>query len=99
MQGLRLQTVKHNQPDMYNYAEEKSKLTTDEGFALFLKIRDYSKVLLNSAGCFTIEKVISCASGDPFLLLACVDRLVELGEIKEVPQHSVATQYKIFKKS
>lgn len=43
--------------------------------------------------------IISGSSGDSWLLLACVDRLVELGELREIPQTHTAGQDRIFVKT
>lgn len=73
----------------YVYAEERSKLFTDDGQKLFLKIRDATKYLLKEAGAVRLGTLISnqkfAITGDSWEMLACVDRLVELGEIVEIP--------------
>jgi hypothetical protein len=43
--------------------------------------------------------MFSAGSGDSWTMLACMDRLVELGEIREVPQSGVAGQDRIFVKA
>lgn len=35
-----------------------------------------------------MDKVIIADSGDSWFLMACVDRLVELGEIREITKHA-----------
>lgn len=69
---------------MYNYEQEKSKIFTDEGQKEFLKIRDFVKELLSTSGAFMSGKVMNKICGDSWFILACLDRLVELNEIKEL---------------
>ena len=78
---------------MYKYEEEKPKLFTDEGQRMFLKIRDKTHELLNQSGAVAM---IKATGGDSWMMLACVDRLVELGEIKEINYDAPAAQCRIF---
>lgn len=78
---------------MYDYQTEREKIFTDDGQRRFLRIRDKANELLELAGCFRMDRVL--ASGDTWENMACVDRLVELGEIVEVPQKTLG-QYRIF---
>lgn len=86
---------------MYNYQELKPELFTEHGQVMFMQIRDKAKDLLKSAGCFRMDKAMQGASfGDSWTMLACVDRLVELKEIKEVTdKEKVSAQYRIFTNS
>jgi hypothetical protein len=84
----------------YVYADERSKLFTEDGQVTFLKIRDNVKRLLSSAGAFTSEKAMASVSGDSWMMLAALDRMVELKEIRKVTadgttwgQHQVFTGY------
>lgn len=81
---------------MYNYETEKPTLFTDAGQRKFLKVRDHVKFLLRQAGAFTMEKAISTGLGLNWTLMACVDRLVELGEIQEIKQEGVTGQRRVF---
>ena len=81
---------------MYSYKHEKKRLFTEEGQEMFIKIRDKAKALLKVAGCFRMDSVM-VATGDTWMMLACVDRMVELGEIREVTKcMDVAGQDRIF---
>ncbi len=81
----------------YEYKVEREKAFTDEGQRTFLAIRDRVKRLLAQSGAVTMGAAINGATGDSWVMLACVDRLVELGEIREIPQtHAVAGQNRIF---
>ncbi len=80
---------------MYLYESEKKNLFTERGQVTFLKIRDRAHKLLAEAGAFRQQEVTAGCSGDSFLLHACVDRLVELGEIVEIPRQCWG-QYKVY---
>ena len=82
---------------MYNYENEKSKIFTENGQEMFLKIRDKVQLLLKQSGAFMLENAISGITGDSWSMLACVDRLVELKEIKEITDKTkVAGQHRVF---
>jgi len=81
----------------YDYQTEKPKLFTDEGQRLFLKIRDKVKRLLGAAGAFRLGNAMQNISGDGWTIIACVDRLVELDEIRELHRSvSVDGQDRVF---
>ncbi|HEY6924448.1 MAG TPA: hypothetical protein VI653_13335 [Steroidobacteraceae bacterium] len=82
----------------YSYEAEKPELFTDEGQRQFLKVRDEAQRLLKLAGAVTCDRLLLAAgSGSSWTQLACVDRLVELGEIRRItPVGSVATQNEVF---
>lgn len=80
----------------YSYEAQKPQLFTDEGQRSFLKIRDHVKATLKIAGAIRCQEAM-VGTGDSWTLLACIDRLVELKEIRRVtPRDSVATQYEIY---
>lgn len=81
----------------YNYLDQHKVVFTEEGQRLFLKIRDRAKELIDIAGCAMRGNIISECTGDIWDMLACVDRLVELGELQEVRQdHTSPAQHRIF---
>jgi hypothetical protein len=81
----------------YSYQEEKPKLLTDEGQRLFLRFRDRAHVLLKTSGGTRAHELMASFSGDSWVLLACIDRLVELGELRRIEQEDhVATQHQIY---
>ena len=43
-----------------------------------------------------MEEAIKTLSGDSWTMLACLDRMVELGEIREIRQGHVVGQCRIF---
>ena len=81
---------------MYNYLEEKHKIFTDEGQREFLKVRDRAKKLLNEAGAFKMFSALKAITCDSFQMMAYVDRLVELGEIREITPNNVLGQERVF---
>jgi hypothetical protein len=81
---------------MYNYQQVKPLLFSDEGQRLFLKCRDRVKDLLKASGAVRMEEAIKTLSGDSWTMLACLDRMVELGEIREIRQGHVVGQCRIF---
>ncbi len=82
---------------IYNYEEQKQNVFTESGQKMFLKIRDKVQLLLKSSGAFMLKNAISGVTGDSWVQLACIDRLVELKEIKEITdKQKVAEQHRVF---
>ena len=81
----------------YSYQAERGNVFTESGQEMFLAIRDAAHQLLKVAGAFRQEELLSKAhcSGESWTMLACVDRLVELGEIVEVPRDCWG-EYKVY---
>jgi hypothetical protein len=71
----------------YMYEEQRASLLTDEGQRQFLEIRDKAKRLLKEAGAFRLQECIDSFGGDNWKHIACIDRMVELGEIIELTPH------------
>lgn len=83
--------------EQYNYATEREKLWTEAGSVLFIAVRDRVKKLLFHSGAFTLGCAIQGVSGDTWVMIAAVDRLAELGEIRELTQSNrVRTQDRVF---
>jgi hypothetical protein len=81
----------------YNYAEYRASVFTEEGVTMLLKIRDKTRRLLAEAGAARCDKMIAGCAGLNWNMLACVDRLVEMGEIYEIPNtKSTAGQHRLF---
>ena len=81
---------------MYHYEAERSKLFTDEGQQLFLKIRDRVNVLLAEAGAVRQQEAVNGSAGDSWTMLACLDRMVELGELRELTGPKAPGQHRVF---
>lgn len=84
---------------MYDYHTEKPALFTEEGQRMFLRVRDAANKHCAEAGCVRIDALMRVAgSGSSGTQLACCDRLLELGEFREIPQNNCAGQHRIFVK-
>lgn len=79
----------------YCYETQKKELFTDEGQKIFIQIRDNVHRLLSIAGAFRQQEATKGCSGSSWDMIACIDRLVELGEIVELPRECW-TQYKVY---
>ncbi len=83
---------------MYIYETEKPGLFTEIGQVTFLTIRDKTKELIKTAGSARAQEMMNAAkSGNTWLFLACIDRMVELGEIREITNpEKVVAQHRVF---
>lgn len=81
----------------YSYATERKNLFTESGQVMFLQVRDHVRHLLDTAGAFQMAQAWNGITGgyDTWEAMACVDRLVELGEIREL-KRACAGQYRTF---
>lgn len=81
---------------MYEYEAEKPAIFTERGQVMFLCIRDNVKRLLKEAGAVRMQEAMA-GTGRSWTMLACVDRLVELGELVEVTEKGkMSEQYRVF---
>lgn len=80
----------------YIYEEQKASVFTDEGQRMFLKIRDHVQKCLDIAGVVRMQEAMRVVTGDTWEIMACVDRLVEIGELKEMQIASCACQDRVF---
>lgn len=81
----------------YSYMLIKQQLFTDDGQRMFLRVRDFVHKTLGIAGAVRMDKAMDAAGGgDCWLMMACVDRLVELNEIVEVTGKACPGQHRIF---
>lgn len=84
---------------MYDYKTQRPFVFTDEGQRMLLRVRDGVADTLKKSGVITLGKAMDFAgSGDSWDQIACVDRLVELGELVEVKHDAPATQFRIFRR-
>ncbi len=80
----------------YDYQTQRASVFTEDGQKMFLAIRDKAHELLSKSDAVMSGKLL-IGTGDTWNMMACVDRLVELGELLEVPNpHSRAGQHRIF---
>lgn len=81
----------------YRYEALKPGLFTEDNQRMFLSIRDRVQKLLREAGAVRLQEAINQEAGDSWTMLACVDRLVEIGELREVTTgQQVAGQHRVF---
>lgn len=80
----------------YQYTEIRPRLFTDEGQRTLLKIRDNVQLLLSGAGAVRMQEAWEGVCGDSWTMLAAVDRLVELGEIRELNDPGCPGQHRVF---
>lgn len=85
----------------YRYEDYKDFTFTDEGQRELIKTRDYAFRMCKEAGCVrALEMINQMGSVSSWNRMAVIDRLVELGDLKEVLQSvQHAWQYKIFVKA
>jgi len=82
----------------YNYVTQKPRLLTPEGQKMLFEIRERAASLIEKSGAVMLDKAVSGLGVDSWDQLACMDYLVELGELKEIPQNEVMAQHRIFVK-
>jgi hypothetical protein len=68
----------------YQFATERSRLFTEDGVKMLTKVRDNVKQHLATSGAVRADKAWTGVSGDSWQMLACLDYLVEIGEIREL---------------
>jgi hypothetical protein len=90
----------------YDYQVQKQSLLTDGGQRIFLLVRNHVIRLILIAGAVRMQEAIGAAVGvsdsgvvdDTWLRMACLDRMVELGEIEEVTvRGDTPGQYRLFR--
>lgn len=81
----------------YDYQTQRPFVFTEDGQVMFLAIRDKAKELIDQAGVVTSGSLMNGLTGDAWSMLACIDRLVELGELIEIPNsYNQAGQHRLF---
>ncbi len=82
---------------MYSYETEKHAIFTEEGQRTFLAIRDQVQRCLDVSGVVMMYRALKGCTGSNWTHMACVDRLVELGEIVEISESGCAGQHRVFR--
>lgn len=67
---------------MYRYADFKGYVLSEEGSRVVMETRDRAARLLTASGAATMSRLMP--SGDSWKAMAVVDRLVEMGDLREV---------------
>jgi hypothetical protein len=81
----------------YSYETEKPWLFTDEGQRCLMKARDQAGHLLKKAGAFMAFSALEGVPyGNTWKAFAILDRLVELGIIREVTMPECRGQDRVF---
>jgi len=80
----------------YDYATERPALFTDEGQQAFLEVRDKVNKMLMGNGAVMHGSIR--VPGDTWFHMACLDRMIELGEIVEITGRDVAGQHRVYVK-
>ncbi len=80
----------------YEYEILRSTLFSDEGQRKFITVRDNVWALLKRAGAVRMQEAISCVSGGVWEEMACIDRMVELGELRELTSSGCPGQGRVF---
>ncbi len=80
----------------YNYQTERPKIFTESGTEMLFQIRMNTKELLSLAGAVRFLEATKNVTGDSWTMIACIDYMVEKGEICEIPQGNIWGQHRIF---
>ena len=75
----------------YDYATERPSLFSEEGQVRFIRVRDKVLAALRLAGAFRLQELSIAGWED----MACVDRMVELGELVELKRECWG-QFRVF---
>jgi len=81
---------------MYDYQTQRPFIFTEKGLKRLLQIRDHAFYLAEKAGAVRADKVMT---GDAWETLACLDFLVEQGDLIEITGSKVFGQHRIFVKT
>jgi hypothetical protein len=86
---------------MYNYEKLRPQLFLEENQALFLDVRDRALHIteFRSDSSADMLTIITGISGSSWLKIACVDRMVELGELVEIGYHCDGQDKRLFKRT
>ena len=79
----------------YHYQKEKAKIFTPEGVEMLRKIEGNVNVCLSKAGAIRSQEAFTGVCGDSWLMLACLDYLVETNCIREITKDAMG-QRRIF---
>ena len=81
----------------YNYQKQRPHIFTEQGVRDLITVRGTVSNCIAIAGCVRMDKAISRLTGGAWNMLAIVDYLVEVGELREVfVGQNVTGQHRIF---
>jgi hypothetical protein len=82
----------------YSYQIERPWLFTEDGQVALMKVRDHIQAILKKSGAIMMGNCwpSGLAVADSWKMLALVDRLVEIEDLREINYGSCAGQHRIF---
>lgn len=81
----------------YNYQQQRHKIFTEDGTRMLMRMRDKARELLNLSGAVIASKIMMASSGDGWQMLACIDYMVEQGDLRRVTgEFDTAGQDQVF---
>ncbi|KKN96786.1 hypothetical protein LCGC14_0164300 [marine sediment metagenome] len=82
----------------YEYETLKPQLLTDDGQRMFIQGRDeVLKLMPNRSDSVLMGRALDFfKAGDSWLKMACVDRMVEIGDLHEISGDNVVAQHRVF---
>ena len=81
----------------YKYADFREGLFTDEGQRTLIRTRDKVFAILKQSGVITMEKAAACSgSCSNWDQMAYIDRMVEMGDLRETDKAGGVTQNRMF---
>jgi len=83
----------------YDYQIQRKELFSDEGQRLFLAVRNGVCSIIGKSGAITMGKAMAVKVGmgyDGWTFMACIDRMVELGELREIAPSGPRGQDRVF---
>jgi hypothetical protein len=80
----------------YDYKKQRPFVFTEEGQCMLLKIRDSALEHVEKSGAVCYAALTEGCSGSSWDILACVDRLVELGDLRRLLNYNGVTQSDVF---
>ena len=82
---------------MYDYQKQRPSLFTEEGQRILIAVMDAADRMIKTSGAAMMENLTHGVTGDGWTMIAAVDRLVELGRLREIAQpEGTWGQYRVF---
>jgi putative lipase involved disintegration of autophagic bodies len=68
----------------YSYEKERERVFSDDGQRMVMQMHATARKCIEMSGAVRMDKLMSGLLGDSWLMMACADRLVEMGCIEEI---------------
>jgi hypothetical protein len=78
----------------YDYKIHRGLVFTEHGQCMFAQMQSNAAGIISISGAVKADKLMT--SGDTWLMLACMDRLIELGYLREVTGPNSRGQDRVF---